>query len=414
MRILWFVQANFDPSKEKRGYNGAGWISSLRDEFIQLDNVSLGIAYFGNTNSKAQYDKVEYYSMLFPKQTLLHRIISNIVNDRYLEDEIATWPLYIEVMKNVVYEYRPDIIQVFGSENKYGLISQHINIPVVLHLQGIMNPYLDAYLPPFISWKEYVKYGGSGNYRLRKKQKQNWERYCLCEKEVLTHTMYFLGRTKWDEAVVKLFNPKGKYYYCSEILRPTFYDGGKRILPKKLIITSTISVPLYKGLDLVLKTAKLLKKMTNIDFEWNVFGNVDYKIIEKVTGINHSDVNVNYKGVASAEEIKNALLNSTVYFHPSYIDNSPNSVCEAQLLGCTVVSTNVGGTSSLIDNGLTGYLIPSNDAFSGASILTQLFNKPQLNAQIGEKAKEVAWKRHDRKQIATGLLQTYNIIIGKI
>ena len=32
MKVLWFVQSNFDPSREKGGYNGAGWISSLRNE----------------------------------------------------------------------------------------------------------------------------------------------------------------------------------------------------------------------------------------------------------------------------------------------------------------------------------------------------------------------------------------------
>lgn len=35
MKVLWFVQENFDPSREKGGYNGAGWISSLRNEIVK-------------------------------------------------------------------------------------------------------------------------------------------------------------------------------------------------------------------------------------------------------------------------------------------------------------------------------------------------------------------------------------------
>ena len=46
MKVLWFVQKNFDPSKEKNGYNGAGWISSLRDQLIKHDNIELALAFF--------------------------------------------------------------------------------------------------------------------------------------------------------------------------------------------------------------------------------------------------------------------------------------------------------------------------------------------------------------------------------
>lgn len=411
MRILWFVQANFDPSKERGGYNGAGWISSLRDEIINRENVSLAIAYFGNIDNKDRIGDVDYYSMAYPKLSLTHRIISNIVQNRSLKDEYETWPLYRIAMKNILNDFKPDIIQIFGSENKYGLISSCTRVPVVLHLQGLINPCFDAYLPPFVSWQEYINNSNTGNRRLRSKQKSNWQRLCLCEKEVLTHTNFFLGRTKWDELVVKLFNPNCKYYYCSEILRSTFYEDSQRIIPEKLVITSTISSPLYKGLDLILKTARLLKAMTNIDFIWNVYGNVDSKIIEKTTGIKHSDVNVEYKGVASAQDIKKALLYSTVYFHPSYIDNSPNSVCEAQILGCAVICTNVGGTSSLIKDGETGFLIPANDAYAGAFYLKKLYENPQLNIRIGGNAKKIAERRHDKERIASGLLDTYALII---
>lgn len=50
MKVLWFVQKNFDPSKEKNGYNGAGWISSLRDQLIKHDNIELALAFFQMTH----------------------------------------------------------------------------------------------------------------------------------------------------------------------------------------------------------------------------------------------------------------------------------------------------------------------------------------------------------------------------
>ena len=42
--------------------------------------------------------------------------------------------------------------------------------------------------------------------------------------------------------------------------------------------------------------------------------------------------NITLRGIVSAEELANSLSEATVYVHPSYIDNSPNSICEAQVI----------------------------------------------------------------------------------
>ena len=93
--------------------------------------------------------------------------------------------------------------------------------------------------------------------------------------------------------------------------------------------------------------------------------------------------------VKNAKEIKDELLHSTVYVHPSYIDNSPNSVCEAQILGCTCISTDVGGTSSIVEEGKTGFLVPSNDPYKLASLVESLYHNEKLNIQIGENSKKI-------------------------
>lgn len=75
----------------------------------------------------------------------------------------------------------------------------------------------------------------------------------------------YFGRTHWDKAVSRLYSPAREYYYCSEILRDIFYHGEWSRCTSKIKILSTISSPLYKGADLVLKTALLLKEYVNID-----------------------------------------------------------------------------------------------------------------------------------------------------
>ena len=207
-------------------------------------------------------------------------------------------------------------------------------------------------------------------------------------------------------------NPNSKYFYGSEILRKVFYDNCVRNIPlQKVIITTTISQPLYKGFDLVLKTAKLLKECFDFEFCWNVFGNINPNVAERITKTTCKEVNVEVRGVVSSEQLHAELLNSTVYVHTSYIDNSPNSVCEAQLTGLPVIVTHVGGTYSLIEEGVTGFSVPANDPYQIAYLINKLRDK-DVNMQIGANAREKALKRHNKNLIINDLITPYKTVIA--
>ena len=115
-------------------------------------------------------------------------------------------------------------------------------------------------------------------------------------------------------------------------------------------------------------------------------------------------------GIKNANEIVNLLNETRIYVHPSYIDNSPNSLCEAQLLGVPSIATNVGGISSLIENGENGYLVSSNDPYFLAARIIQLLNDRSLLLKISKNAREKAWERHSKEKILNQLIDTYKII----
>jgi glycosyltransferase involved in cell wall biosynthesis len=102
------------------------------------------------------------------------------------------------------------------------------------------------------------------------------------------------------------------------------------------------------------------------------------------------------------------LLSANVFVHPSYIDNSPNSVCEAQITGVPVIACNVGGISSLIKNNETGLLVPSNDPYSLAYKIKELCVSKLKAEKISKKAVIVATKRHNSKSILLNLVSIYN------
>lgn len=406
MRVLWFTNSPCNYALDGR-YNGGGWMSSLQEEIVKNKEIELGIAFeMQNQPSKVRLENTTYFPMSSDYHGSLRKKIRSILLSPQKKD-CQNVRKYIKIIE----EFKPDIIEIFGSESSFGLVAKYIKIPVVLHIQGILGPYYSAYLPPFLSIRDFYLKDGLWGVRKNYQSLKYFRHGANREVEIFKNINHFIGRTNWDKIVTYTLNSNAQYHYGGEILRKEFYLPGDRIIPSKLTIVSTISNPLYKGFDLVLKTAKILKNKFNLDFEWKVFGNVNPYFIENKIKIVHTDVDVQLMGVANAEKLRNNILNATCFVHPSYIDNSPNSICEAQILGCSVVSTNVGGIPSLIENGKSGFLIPSNDPYQLAYLINEIYKNPHLNTDLGDKAREIALSRHNKEKIVSELLNTYKFII---
>ena len=419
MKILWFTNTPslYMPQSMKNvtGYNGGGWIESSEKEIRKIDGVELAVAFFydGQPLKICQDDSL-YYPIPKPNNTLAKKIADKmrLLTKNIESYERSTWDYYLERFKRIIEDFDPDIIHVWGSEAQFGLVWKITDIPVILHLQGIINPYFNAFLPANMSWNCY------GNRRIVARvkaiiTKRKWEGSAYREREIMRGVRAVLGRTEWDEKLSHCLNPSAKYFHINEMLRDTFYDTSKRRRPQKLTIISTISAAPYKGYDLVLKTAKILKHGLNMDFVWKCYGDIEPKWIEKFVGISHEEVNVELCGVVNSLQLQEAETNASLYFHPSYIDNSPNSLCEAQMMSLPVVATFVGGIPSLIDNGIDGFLVPANDPYQAAYHIERLANDEDLNIAMGEKAREKAMKRHDKKEISKQLLAVYCSVLGE-
>lgn len=239
-----------------------------------------------------------------------------------------------------------------------------------------------------------------------------WNRSAYREKVILQNVRNVIGRTVWDCKAMSVLSPNVNYYYGGEMLRADFYNQYERIIPKQITIVSIISAPLYKGYDLIIKIADILKRQIHLDFKWLVYGNVECSFTERIVGIKHEDVNICLYGVASANQLKESLLNCTLYVHPSYTENSPNSIAEAQILGVPVVATNVGGTSSMVEDGTTGLLFPATDPYMGACNILRVVNEPEFAMSMGNAGRKVALIRHDKNTIINQLIETYKRIIA--
>jgi glycosyltransferase involved in cell wall biosynthesis len=152
------------------------------------------------------------------------------------------------------------------------------------------------------------------------------------------------------------------------------------------------------------------------DFEWKIIGlNGNDKLLkhfEKKLEINHQSINVKCLGRKNASELKSIMLSADIFVHPSYIDNSPNSVCEAQILGIPVIASNVGGLNSIIEDNETGILVPSNGAFEISGIILKSYSNKDYFKDISINSQHLAFKRHNKEKILKDLLKVYQTILN--
>lgn len=421
MKVLW-LSPNEGLLKHKssnKNYFG-GWVESLQSLVESNKEIDLAICYLSEKETKTEvYNNTNYYSIKKTDTSNWAKLKTYYGGYKKINESN-----YVIDLLKIIEDYQPDIIHLFGVETPLATIINHTNVPIVTHIQGLLIPCNNAFFPsgfnefsflfPF-SIREWVLRNG---YIYANKSMEVRAKF---EKKLLKNCKYFMGRTHWDYMLSHLFSNNSEYFLVNEVLRNTFYKNkGKwnkeyNTTSNTFVIVSTISDTIYKGLDVILKTAKLLKESGFHNFKWKVVGiNSQANIVlffEKKLKIKSEDVNIEYVGYKNEEELCNIELASNVFVHPSYIDNSPNSVCEAQLLGLPVISTNVGGISSLIEHKKTGILVPSNSpyeiVFEIKKMMDFIFAK-----KISQNGVSIAVKRHDKDDIYNALISTYKKIIN--
>jgi glycosyltransferase involved in cell wall biosynthesis len=108
------------------------------------------------------------------------------------------------------------------------------------------------------------------------------------------------------------------------------------------------------------------------------------------------------------ETLTHLLVSSDVYCQTSHIENSPNSLCEAMLIGLPCVASAVGGTSSLLQNAKEGLLVQDGDQFALAGAIKALYSDIKLAVTYGTAARNRALKRHKPEDVLQTVLELYH------
>jgi glycosyltransferase involved in cell wall biosynthesis len=121
----------------------------------------------------------------------------------------------------------------------------------------------------------------------------------------------------------------------------------------------------------------------------------EYKVSDSV--MLHSEV----------EDVAPYLAASDVFVLPSRFEGLSNALLEAMACGLPVVSTRVGGSKDLIQDGVNGLLVDVDNEEHLAGTMGRVLGDRQLAESLGKNARETVKARHDIGTIADAYLSLY-------
>lgn len=409
LKVLWFsLSPGLSASYLNNGYMGLGWLKALESN-IQ-DKVDLSIVFYHNEDVKPfTIGSTKYFPVKRYKKGKISEMLKRMTNS--LESDV-----HIQTFLKIINDVKPDVIHVHGTETNYGLIQKYTEIPVAISIQSIITVYHHKYFST-INYHHVRKYSHIKEFILFRSFNNVYRRFnkmAQRELDIYSNTKHIIGRTAWDRRVASVLAPTAFYYHNDEILRKGFYQNQWNAPSSAKIILFTTNGPdIYKGIETLLHCAWLLDT-NNISYEWRVAGlskteetvAIAAKVIRKPIS-----TNVKFLGTVSEEDLIIQLLQTHIYVSTSHIENSPNSLCEAQILGLPCIATNAGGTNSLIEDGKEGIVIQDGDPFVMAGAIVEMINDYPKAISYGENSRKTALERHNPQKITQDLLNIYNSII---
>ncbi|QRN85475.1 glycosyltransferase family 4 protein [Clostridia bacterium] len=392
-----------------------GWLINASRDLSDQNDIELSIAFPRNDNNDLQIlkgKKINYYS--FPK-------VDN-EDTPSLEGSLR--------LKMILDKVKPSIVHIFGTEYAHSLAMVNAcndkGIETVISIQGLVSIIAKHYmacLPDRIqkrfTFRDFIRQDNL------KQQQKKFSVRGKSEIEAIQKVNHVIGRTTWDKACVTQINSKVQYHFCNETLRDEFYKHIWDIdkCERFSIFLSQVSYPI-KGLHFMLQAMPLILKrfpntklyiaghnITKSDTLKEKLKKTSYaKYITELIKKYNLMKNVVFTGLLNEKKMCERYLKSNVFVCPSSIENSPNSLGEAMILGVPCVASDVGGVADMLKHKEEGFVYQSDAPYMLAYYVCELFQNENLALNFSRKASDHALETHDREKNTKRLIEIYRNI----
>ena len=134
----------------------------------------------------------------------------------------------------------------------------------------------------------------------------------------------------------------------------------------------------------------------------------DYEAIVEESGLKE-----NLLFLGRRNDVPQILASCDVAVLPSLAEGLPNAVLEYLATGLPVVATALGGNLEVVEDGVTGLLIPPSDPHALATALSRLLDDSQFAAQIAKAGRESVESRFSFDRLVSEVDALYTRLLGE-
>lgn len=425
MKILWICNGLHFPDicrelNLQEPVTG-GWMKSLMEALLsEYSDLEIGIAaLYDKTNIliEKKINKVTYFCLPFKN-----------LQSSYGPELGKCW-------KNIDANFKPDVVHIHGTEFPFGLeyIKSCGAQNVVASIQGLISVIARYSLGniPISELKKCQTLYGVIKEHLLNTPKNMLKSGMTVEAEYMKVLNHVIGRTSWDRDHVWALNSNLQYHFGNECLRNSFYELKNRWslenCEKHTIFLSQAQKPI-KGLHKMIEAMPYVLRdypdtkvyIAGYDFintktikekiKFSTYANYILYLLKKFKIRKHFI----FTGPLNEQEMVQRYQKSHIFVCPSSIENSPNSLGEAQILGLPCIASYVGGIPDMIVDGVTGFMYRFEEHEMLAKHICNIFSKDHIAQKISENAQQVAYIRHNRTLNAKKTYDIYLQIIEEL
>ncbi len=349
MRILWISNILLGRELKSTGT----WLNSMADELTSNNEITLLNAV--PVNRAFEVEK---------KDNLIQLPLPQIKRSNATTLSGKEQKIIAEIIE----DFKPDIIHVWGLENGWGLLKKYVDIPVLIEVQGVkseISKYMYGMLSRSerlrsISFKEVVRVR---TLFFRKKIMRSCEEK---DNEIVRINKYFGTPTEWMKGNVIMRNSEAVCYRSQLLVRKEFKVAKKWSSPSNdsVVLTSGSNSEPFKGIHIAIKAIAILKKhIPNVQLRI-IGGSYQnkgirttgyYLYLKHLVKVLNLEGNVVFLGALNASEIVDQMYKSNIFVVPSFIESASLTLLEAMEMEIPIITTYTGGIPTLGGNSVTYY-----------------------------------------------------------
>jgi glycosyltransferase involved in cell wall biosynthesis len=419
MKILWITNIILPAPAKFVGLPTpvtGGWMYGLMDELSKIKGIEFAVAtVYSGRHLKIINEKGVGYFLLPCRNILKYQ--------KYLE---GYW-------NEVCNSFEPDIVHIHGTEYPHGLacMRKRPDLNYIVSIQGILSVYQQYYLGgvPYIDIIRNITFRDIARMDTLFHAKNEMRKRSSWEKEYFRRTKHVIGHKSWDRVHAGILGPGARFHFCNDTLREKFYTTKKWEIDncrKHSLFICQGAYP-HKGLHQVLKAVAMLKsEFPNLRI--SVAGPIIARsatwkdrlrrsgygsYIRRMIRCYNLEAHIEFPGELDEEKILDAYLNANVFVCPSMIENNPNSLGEAQILGVPCVAAYVGGVPEMVIQGETGILYRYEEVEMLADAIRRLFMDTEYAKKISFQGTIAAENRHNSLTNSERMRSIYFNLAGK-